>query len=93
MVEVFKTNVKHRGHANMLLDRIHNTCTDYTANFDLEDCDKILRVKSRAGFIEPSLLIDLLNNYGFAAEVLPDELPTGSSYSEEVFNLEPWKDE
>jgi hypothetical protein len=75
MVEVFKTNVKHAGHARMILDQIHKTCIDYTANFDLEDCDNILRVKSGSRLIEPSLLIDLLRNYGFTAEVLPDELP------------------
>ena len=75
MVEVFKTNVEQPGHANMLLDQIHKTCADYTANFDLEDCDKILRVKSRSGLIEPPLLITLLDNFGFTAEVLSDEIP------------------
>ena len=46
MVEVFKTNVKDRDQAKMLIDQIQKTFTDFTANFDLEDCDKILRVKS-----------------------------------------------
>ena len=76
MVEVFKTNVDDRDHANMLIERIHNSFGSYQANFDLQDCDKILRVKSLTGFVLSSLLIDLLNNYGFHAEVLPDETPS-----------------
>jgi hypothetical protein len=69
MIEVFKTNVKDRQHASMLVDQIHKTFGDYKANFDLEDCDKILRVKS-PGSIQPSQLISLLKGFGFKAEVL-----------------------
>lgn len=72
MVEVFKTNVNTRGQADMLVDLIHKTFNSYTANFDLDDCDKILRVKSTSGFIEAALLVDLLKNFGYKAEVLPD---------------------
>lgn len=71
-VEVFKTNVTERGHANMIIERIHHAFTDYKANFDLEDCDKILRVKSLSGKVSPSRLIALLGKLGFYAEVLPD---------------------
>ena len=49
MVEVFKTNVKDPHHAAMLIDCIHKSFDGYNANFDLEDCDKILRVKSASG--------------------------------------------
>lgn len=75
MVEVFRTNVKDPDHAKMLVDQIHAMFRAYTANFDLEDCDKILRVVSSDRFIQTSLLMDLLNNHGFHAEVLPDDLP------------------
>ncbi len=47
MVEVFKTNVEDSSHADLLIEQIHKTYTHYTANFDLEDCDKILRVESK----------------------------------------------
>jgi hypothetical protein len=73
MVEVFKTNVSNPKQAKMLLDQIHKVFNSYTANFDLEDCDKILRVKSGWGFIEHARLIALLKTFGFHAEVLPDE--------------------
>jgi hypothetical protein len=76
MIEVFKTNVEHSFHADMLVDEIHQTFSDYSANFDLEDCDKILRVENSDGVIEPSALIDLLKNFGFYAEVLADEVIT-----------------
>lgn len=74
MIEVFKTNVQDHNHANMLVDQIHKTFTDYKANFDLHDCDNILRVKCTNGLIQPSLLINLLENYGFQAEILPDDI-------------------
>ncbi len=73
MIEVFKTNVRHRGIANMLIDRIHETCSHYKATFDLEDCDRILRVKSSTDELEPQVLIDILEEFGFHAEVLPME--------------------
>ncbi len=75
MVEVFKTNVSTQSQANMLVDQIHKNFIDYKANFDLEDCDKILRIKCVNAFIEPSLVINLLNDFGFNAEILPDDIP------------------
>ncbi len=73
MVEVFKTNVKDRDHANRLINEIHHAFIDYQANFDLEDCDRILRVKCATGEILSFLLIDLLKNAGCNAEVLPED--------------------
>jgi hypothetical protein len=84
MVEVFKTNVKDRNQAKMLIDQIQNNFADCLANFDLEDCDKILRVKSSNGFIQASLLVGLLKNFGFDAEVLPDDQPANDVTWEEI---------
>ncbi len=72
MVEVFKTNVENHAEANMLLHEIHKSFAGHEANFDLEDCDKILRVKCKEGIVEPSLFASLLSRFGFHAEVLPD---------------------
>ncbi|EHQ30601.1 hypothetical protein [Mucilaginibacter paludis] len=72
MVEVFKTDVSERCHANMLIAQIHQIFTDYKANFDLEDCDRILRVKCANGTVHPPCLIELLKDFGFHAELLPD---------------------
>ncbi len=72
MVEVFKTDVRDRRHAYQLVEQIHETFGDYTANFDLHDCDRILRVKCTTGFVQASQLVELLKDYGCHAEVLPD---------------------
>lgn len=72
MIEVFKTDVKDRMFANILTEQIHKTYAGYTANFDLDDCDNILRVKSVFGNVQADPLISLLKEYGFNAEVLPD---------------------
>jgi hypothetical protein len=72
MIEVFKTDVSERCQANLILERLHLVFADYIANFDLEDCDRILRVKSKTGNIQTSCLIDLLKSFGYRAEVLQD---------------------
>lgn len=73
MVEVFKTDVQDPEHASWLLDQIHRTFAGYTATFDLEDCDKILRVECPGGLVQAAGLIDLLQHVGYKAEVLPDD--------------------
>lgn len=75
MVEVFKTNVREQYQAKLLIAQIHKIFEDYTANFDLDDCDKILRVESSKGFVDAFQLIALLKDLGFEAEVLPDDVP------------------
>ena len=78
MIEVFITNISDPLQARMLIDRIHSSFKDYKANFDLEDCDRILRVSS-TGAVQCSSLIDLLKHYGCTAEILPDIIITGSA--------------
>lgn len=73
MVEVFKTNVKEYEHAEKLVYHIHQYLDGYKANFDLDDCDRILRIEYAGGIIEPLLVVDLVKNSGFIAEVLSDE--------------------
>ena len=75
MVEVFKTNVQHPDHARVLIEEIHAAFRNYSANFDLEDCDKILRIESSKSFVEASPLLALLNRFGFEGEVLSDDKP------------------
>ena len=75
VVEVFKTNVRNTDHAQMLVDQIHRNFRSYKANFDLEDCDRILRVVSLKGVVQVSALLQLLKKFGVDAEVLADEIP------------------
>ena len=86
MIEVFKTNVKDHDLANILLDQIHKTFVDYKANFDLQDCDNILRVKSATVSIQSDCLINLLKDFGFHAEVLPDKCDPGPQILFAKFN-------
>ena len=71
MIEVFKTNVRARSHANMLVGQIRNLFGDYDVNFDLDDYDNILRIKSKND-IQSSAIISLLKDFGFKAELLGD---------------------
>jgi len=48
MVEVFKTNVKKRGEEKMLLLILAEYFPNHKINFDLDDCDKILRVEGNS---------------------------------------------
>ena len=72
MIEVFKTNVENQDHAARLVEEIQKNF-GYKANFDLQDCDNILRVKSATTSIESNCLISFLKDLGFEAEILPDE--------------------
>lgn len=74
-VEVYKTNVSDPERAKWLVDQIERNFTNCKVNFDLDDCDRILRVVFE-GKIQSDLLIDLLQNVGCKAEVLPDTIQT-----------------
>ena len=72
-VEVFKTNVSDARQARVLLLHLHQTFPTYKATFDLDDCDRILRVVCLTGDIQACLVIGFLKSLGYRAEVLPDE--------------------
>lgn len=75
MVEVFKTNVSDKSQADLIRDRIHLYYPGILVNFDLDDCDKILRVKSPGVEIDLPVIINLLEGHGYWAELLPDDQP------------------
>jgi hypothetical protein len=68
MVEVFKTNVERPEHSEMLIDQIINHIPNCQINFDLEDCDKILRIEAES--ISSQIIIEILRQNGYHAEVL-----------------------
>jgi len=68
MVEVFKTNVQKKMHCQMLLSILSETFPSLKINFDLSDCDKILRVEGDN--IMPLRVMVLLKERGFLCEVL-----------------------
>jgi hypothetical protein len=75
MVEVFKTNVTSHRQAAELLELIHQNFRGHKATFDLEDCDRILRIKTLSITVDTSSLISFLQTAGCEAQVLPDDCP------------------
>ena len=73
MIEVFKTNIAQQWEAQKLIEEVQTVFAGYIANFDLDDCDNILRVEFESGIIQSEILIEFLNTFGCLAEVLPDE--------------------
>lgn len=71
MIEIFKTDVMSTEDAVLLVGQLNHQL-GYKANFDLQDCDHILRVVNSAGEVEPQIVIRMLEKQGFCAEVLPD---------------------
>ncbi len=47
MVEIFKTNVEKISESKILLKKLSKHFPKHKINFDLNDCDKILRVKGK----------------------------------------------
>lgn len=73
MVEVYSTNIEDYKQADLVLYQLNKVFPTYKINFDLEDCDNILRVETSSGMIEVLKIIALLKDLGFLAQVLPDD--------------------
>jgi hypothetical protein len=73
MVEVFKTNVPRPEKANVLLLELHQMFSHYRANFDMQDCDKILRIECKTQTVDAKAIVTFMQNSGFYAEILEDE--------------------
>ena len=63
MVEVFKTNVQREIDTNYIIAVIKRQFPLYKVNFDLEDCDKILRVEGAN--LEAENIIEHVNCLGY----------------------------
>lgn len=63
IVEVFKTNVQKEADKNYIIAVIQTQFPDYKINFDLEDCDKILRIEGVD--LQCDNIIDYVNCLGY----------------------------
>jgi hypothetical protein len=72
MIEVFKTNITSIKIARWLTKEIHKNFIGYQVNFDLSDCDRILRVVYNNEHFHPLNFTNWLKTKGCHAEVLPD---------------------
>jgi len=68
MVEVFKTNVRKKAQSKMLLGMLYEAFPWFKINFDLSDCDRVLRVEGDN--LEALRIMILIKQYGFHCEVL-----------------------
>jgi tRNA G26 N,N-dimethylase Trm1 len=70
MIELFKTNVKTKKQANKITKLLKINLGYNFVNFDLEDCEKILRID--APNVLPHCVIDILKNENFECEILSE---------------------
>lgn len=77
MIEVFKTNVDTPESAAALIEQLQKAFAGYEINFDLDDCDNILRVDSQTDTVDSAGLVKHLDSLGYLAEVLSDEAFVG----------------
>lgn len=68
MVEVFKTNVQKKTQSKKLLTILSEAFPSFKINFDLLDCDKVLRIEGE--HIEALRIMVLLKEHGFKCEAL-----------------------
>ena len=68
MVEIFKTNIDDKMHAEQVVDLLNNHFPAFMINFDLHDCDKILRVKGDS--IPVNEIVNLVSAKGFDCSLL-----------------------
>lgn len=72
MVEVFKTSVQNPLQADLVRQLLLVKNPLLEINFDLEDCDKILRIKNIEDAVDISSVLKVLNETGIYIEVLAD---------------------
>lgn len=68
VVEVFKTNVCEFSPSQKMIEQLCDQLPGSQINFDLEDCDKILRVA--AARVSCEKVIAILESNGYSCEVL-----------------------
>ena len=68
MIYVFKTSVRTKIQAKSIKPHIDKILPNAKWNFDLEDCDKILRIDSEENIALP--IKNLLKNHNFYCEEL-----------------------
>ena len=68
MIEVFKTNVRTKKQASKILPKLSIQYPTAKINFDLDDCDKILRIESEE--IIADEIIQILLHCDYQCEIL-----------------------
>jgi hypothetical protein len=69
-VEIFKTDVKQECEAAALVSLLLQHLPYCRINFDLEDCDRILRIESAQQEINLPQVIHIMNKQGYRCTLL-----------------------
>lgn len=72
MIEIFKTNVLFREDSERIVLLLISEFNFVNVNFDLEDCDRILRIDNNEGSINVLAVTGLLKKEGFVCEHIPE---------------------
>ena len=72
IIEVYRTTVTSRPAAEVLLGQLCRLFPDWCISFDLEDCDRVLRVESTGNPAPTDFIGGLLRQSGYWCEPLPD---------------------
>ena len=72
MIEIFKTNVSNKRLAGRVLKALHRQLPAYAFNFDLEDCDRILRVQTRDTDLVISDILNVVKSYRVEIQLFMD---------------------
>ena len=68
MVEVFKTNVQRIHEAKLIIQKLAEEFPKHKINFDLSDCDRILRIQGEN--ILKNKIINIVNALNYKCEIL-----------------------
>ena len=72
MVEIFRTNVKNKRLAGKVLKVLQAHLPAFNFNFDLDDCDRILRVQSNECPVECIKIIQIVKDHAVEISLFED---------------------
>ena len=70
IVKVFKTDVRDQTTAKQIAKQLESFFEESRINFDLDDCDNILRIESRHSVIGDLEIQELVTKWGYQCEPL-----------------------
>ncbi|WP_258105597.1 hypothetical protein [Marinoscillum sp. MHG1-6] len=70
MVEIFKTNISSEEQAASIVEYLQCNFPGIHFNFDLDDCDRILRAAPSTQKMDIEAIIDTLRTFNLDCEVL-----------------------
>lgn len=72
MVEIFKTNVEETEKAVQITEILRKRFPTCRFNFDLSDCDRILRAESYNGSIDIEGIVEIAKKYSLEIKLIKE---------------------